>query len=634
MAHALARAEVDDPHRGAREPDDLLAQVMASCRVRDESGRVQTARVRGRGPWGDHARVTDPARGTYLLGAHAGPLTLDVLDAWVKDVHEPFWTKNRGRLSDLVIASPDPFTDDVRARAGLAGVQIQRRVDYESLIETERWKEQQLARLDADREYRPDLYVEQRVTLWSPVHDVPEDVDRAADRIARMLCEPDGCFVMVLGAAGTGKTFLLREVARRLTEQQSIVTPVVVELRGLDRAEDVYQLVSWEFARRTLALPARAFDRDLREGRLALLFDGFDELAIRVRSAAIPEHFARILGAARERARVVVASRAEHFVSHAAAVDTLLSRGPGPSTGLAGQLQAMARRRLVLTRKFTPEDIEEYLGRALGSPEAGRARMARFREVHDVPGLAATPRMLSFLVRLTEEQLDQAAARRDAITSAELYRLVIVDHWLAQQGERLNPPGSPPGPTKEALLQSVTRLALHLWRSTAKAVAATDLDAHTGEQLRKLCEDDAGVATQMLQGRTLLVHGEDGRLEFVHQTVMEWLSGRRSPGRSMTRGAALNMEQGRLDDFLASTCCASSLATIRSRRGPERALKGTPANRLAECSPCAGTHEPPGGGQGSGPSRAGSSRSVTRRTGSSRRAARWRRSAGRQPRRA
>ena len=32
--------------------------------------------------------VTDPTRGTYLLGAHPGPLTIDVLERWVKDVHE------------------------------------------------------------------------------------------------------------------------------------------------------------------------------------------------------------------------------------------------------------------------------------------------------------------------------------------------------------------------------------------------------------------------------------------------------------------------------------------------------------------------------------------------------------------
>jgi WD40 repeat protein/3',5'-cyclic AMP phosphodiesterase CpdA len=572
----------DEPFRGRREPDDLLAQVMASCRVRDESGRVQTTRVYGEGLWGDYSRVTDPARGTYLLGAHEGPLTLELLDRWGKDVHEPFRSKgNRGRLSDLVIARREPFAEEVTARAGEQGIRLWSRLDYENLIDTERWKEQQRARLDGDPEYRRELYIEQRVTLWSPVDDVREPVDRAADRLAQMLCEPDGCFVMVLGPAGTGKTFLLREVARRMTERQAIVTPVVVELHRLVWAEDVVTLVSGEFTRRRLSLPVRAFERDLHEGRIALLFDGFDELAIRVRSAAIPEHFARILGASRERARVLVTSRAEHFVSQQAAVDTLMSRALGPSTGLAGQLQTVAKRRLVATQKFTPEDIEDYLARALGSAEAGRARMQRFRKVHDLAGLAATPRMLSFLVRLTDEQLDRAAARADAITSAELYRLVIVDHWLLQQEQRLNPPGAAPGPNREALLESVTRLALHLFRSTAKGIAAAELDAHTGEQLRKLCDEDTEVATQMLQGRTLLVHGEDGRLAFVHQTVMEWLVGQALASEIEATGTCADLEQGRLEDFL--------IDVLRELLGDEalaawagRVLEGTPGNRIAE----------------------------------------------------
>jgi Cdc6-like AAA superfamily ATPase len=109
----------------------------------------------------------------------------------------------------------------VKVRAGLAGVQLYRRVDYENVIDTARWRELQLARLDSDREYRHELYIEQRATLWSPVDDQKTTVHPAADRIVDMLCGDGGSLVMVLGAAGTGKTFLLREVARRMTERQS-----------------------------------------------------------------------------------------------------------------------------------------------------------------------------------------------------------------------------------------------------------------------------------------------------------------------------------------------------------------------------------------------------------------------------
>ena len=45
-------------------------------------------------------------------------------------------------------------------------------------------------------------------------------------------------------------------------------------------AHDVLQLAAWHFSQRKLSFPFRAFERDLREGRIALLFDGFDELAV------------------------------------------------------------------------------------------------------------------------------------------------------------------------------------------------------------------------------------------------------------------------------------------------------------------------------------------------------------------
>ena len=43
--------------------------------------------------------------------------------------------------------------------------------------------------------------------LWSPVDDAKITIHPAADSIVDMFVAHSGCFVMVLGAAGTGKTF-------------------------------------------------------------------------------------------------------------------------------------------------------------------------------------------------------------------------------------------------------------------------------------------------------------------------------------------------------------------------------------------------------------------------------------------
>ena len=53
--------------------------------------------------------------------------------------------------------------------------------------------------------------------------------------------------------------------------------------------------------------PAR-FMRMLEDGRVVLLFDGFDELVVRSTYARAAEHFETIVSAARGRAKVVVTS--------------------------------------------------------------------------------------------------------------------------------------------------------------------------------------------------------------------------------------------------------------------------------------------------------------------------------------
>ena len=134
----------------------------------------------------------------------------------------------------------------------------------------------------------------------------------------------------------------------------------------------------------------------------------------------------------------------------------------------------------------------------------------------------------------------------------------------------------------EALLESATRLALHMWRSTAKSIAATDLDAHTGQQLRRLCEDDGDAARQTLQGRTLLTHGERGQFEFVHQTVMEWLVAQALAAELRDGGMSADLEHGRLGEFMVDV--------LRELLGDEalvawatRVLTGpAPGNRSAE----------------------------------------------------
>lgn len=82
-----------------------------------------------------------------------------------------------------------------------------------------------------DPVYPQDLYIEQRGlhVVGRNGHQVPDALDEVwclvtDDRQPR--------FLLVLADFGTGKTFLLRQLAARLAEPGSDVVPVLVELQG------------------------------------------------------------------------------------------------------------------------------------------------------------------------------------------------------------------------------------------------------------------------------------------------------------------------------------------------------------------------------------------------------------------
>ena len=86
---------------------------------------------------------------------------------------------------------------------------------------------------------------------------------------------------------------------------------------------------------------------------------------------------------------------------------------------------------------------------------------------------------------------------------------------------------------------------------------------------------------QGLQSRTLLVHGEDGRLAFVHQTVMEWLVGQWLADQIRANRADGELDRGRLTDFLIDVL-RDLLGDDGLAAWANRMMAGIPGNRLAE----------------------------------------------------
>src|SRR5262249_20086134 len=138
----------------------------------------------------------------------------------------------------------------------------------------------------------------------------------ALEELSDRVTAPEPCFLLVLAQAGTGKTFLLRELARRLGEEKAPVVPIFVELRALEKQQKVEALLTAHLVHHGMpAVDVPRLHDMIERGKVALLFDGFDELAQRVSFPRAAEHLDTLIDVARGQAKVIVTSRTEHFLS-------------------------------------------------------------------------------------------------------------------------------------------------------------------------------------------------------------------------------------------------------------------------------------------------------------------------------
>ena len=92
--------------------------------------------------------------------------------------------------------------------------------------------------------------------------------------------------------------------------------PVLVELRSLEKAPTLDELLGQHLVRQGVEdiNPAK-LRYMIRSGRLALLFDGFDELELRVGYENAADYLQTLLESVSERAKIVLTSRTQHFQS-------------------------------------------------------------------------------------------------------------------------------------------------------------------------------------------------------------------------------------------------------------------------------------------------------------------------------
>ena len=376
---------------------------------------------------------------------------------------------------------------------------------YQGLIDFSRYTAWLSKRLDNDAEYPPSLYVEQPASIGL-AGQTPDPVPSALAHLRDLLAAPERRFALILGDFGAGKSFLLRELARSLLAGDGSLIPVLVEMRSLEKQLSLRGLLSQHFGMANAgSIDIDAFLYMLHQGRVVLLFDGFDELAVRVTYDQVLQHFAVITGAVEGKAKVIVSSRRQHFLDDGR-VKLELARS-------AERLQGY---RLVELQPFKEAQIRKFLRNRLKNEAEADARYRLIHDVKDLLGLSENPRMLDFIADLEQERLEGARDAAGEITPAKLYE-VLLERWLDGESARTQV-------KKESLWTAVRIFARELWETPGNAVDLGSLPKDLVPRLdglkQVLSEEEARL---VLGSRSLLKRDAEGLFSFVHRSVLEWL---------------------------------------------------------------------------------------------------------------
>lgn len=265
---------------------------------------------------------------------------------------------------------------------------------------------------DFEREFK-DIYVDlngehrvkERTTLCRPI-------DTFLDK---WLKDKSQNHLSILGEYGTGKTTLCRYYAatlakRHLDDPVSNRIPILINLRDYAKEMNIRSLITNYLVNeadiRNASYPL--FRRMLEKGLLAVIFDGFDEMAQRTDFDVTWSNFQAIADLVTLNSKIILTCRTAYFRTHLRESEIL------------SYIESSGNFDTIYLQTLNDVQIREYLQRRIGKVE-WKHYWSQITQIYDLHNLAIRMVLLDFIIRY----FPFLQKKKGEIKASDLYEVAI-----------------------------------------------------------------------------------------------------------------------------------------------------------------------------------------------------------------
>lgn len=250
-------------------------------------------------------------------------------------------------------------------------------------------------------------------------------------------------------------------------------------------------------------------------GKLIVLFDGFDEMADRVRWDVACSNFAQLRRAAHGKGKVVVTCRTHYFKDRKEQV-RLIGERPSLSeieTDLYRELRGHSGGVVVYLQEFDQEQIKAYLAKARGLEAEND--WGRIQSIYNLPELAQRPLLLDMIVRT----LPTLTTKR-TVNAANLYR-VYTETWLEREETKRR------SLNRDVKLGLTLSLASTMWSRGVSRIHQSEIRQLVFETLAadriEANEEELREVVREIQAASFVKwDDEEGQFTFMHPSFLQY----------------------------------------------------------------------------------------------------------------